>query len=228
MARKAIVDIEIEGNPLSPLSGLTLHQRLGGHHHFEVRCPLREQERTLPGLCGQYLGKEIKMEFRSGKGDRGAPTFFRGVVTSVRIAKEHTGQNQVLIAGHSPTCTLEDGPHCQSFLEKKLADIVQATLDRYGLQAQVKPRHTARIPYFVQYQEDAFHFLHRLAARYGEWFYYDGATLYFGAPEAADPLEVKFGRDVYQLSLSLQAAPTHFRLLGYDSLGHQFPESPSS
>ncbi len=228
MARKAIVDIEIEGTPITPISQLTLHQRVAGHHQFELRCPLREQERALPDLCGRYLGKEIKISFRSGKGERGGPTFFRGIVTSIRLAKEQTGQNQVLMDGYSPTYALEDGPHCQSFLEQKLGDVVQATLGRYGLEAQVQPRFTGKIPYFVQYKEDSFHFLHRLAALYGEWFYYDGAKLYFGQPEDADPLEVKFGRDVHQLNLALQVEPTHFRLLGYDSLGHKFPESPST
>jgi hypothetical protein len=154
---------------------------------------------------------------------------FHGIVTSIRLAKQASGVHEVIYAGHSPTCLLADGPDCRSFQDKSLSDIVKATLQRYKLEAKstINPRGTDTISYFVQYKEDTFHFLHRLAALYGEWFYYDGSQFLFGQPKQREPLELKFGHDVRSIHLALQLGPTRFNRLGYNNLSHQ-PSAGSS
>ena len=48
------------------------------------------------------------------------------------------------------------------------------------MQAQVEPEHDKPVGYVCQYRESDFTFIRRLAKKYQEWLYYDGAKLISG------------------------------------------------
>jgi len=60
----------------------------------------------------------------------------------------------------------------------------------------------ASLHYSVQHRESAYQYASRLAAQYGEWFYYNGKQLVFGKPGTEElPLTYNFDLKEYHLSL---------------------------
>src|SRR6185503_6324751 len=83
------------------------------------------------------------------------------------------------------------------------------------------------IKYIVQYNETNFEFLSRIAAEYGEWFYYNGKELVLGEHGSSD--EVEFVVDgVQQFDASITLSPSKFKLSGYDYTKDKLYEGDSS
>ncbi|MBK8566764.1 MAG: hypothetical protein IPN76_26385 [Saprospiraceae bacterium] len=224
MERKIISAVEIDGKPISPISSLIVHQPLNGHHSFEVRCPLSEKEKSLSDAGSANVGKEIKIDLAS----KNSKSTFTGLVTGVSLSKHQGTAMEIVYHGYSPTILMDDGQHCQSFEEKTLDKIAKEVCGKFGVSLNADPAYKNPLHYFVQYRETAFSFLSRLASLYGEWFFYDGSGLCFGKAPKPSPVELIFGRDLYSFDLGLNVAPIKFKQLGYDHIGHQFPESASS
>lgn len=227
MARKLTVNIEIDGSAIDLFDHLSIEQKLHGHHFFELHCPIEEKEKSLAD-GSNACGKEIKIEFASVGGSAGPKNFFKGFVTSVRLAKQQGSTNTIVYEGFAPTLMMDDGPHNQSFEKKNLDNIVKDVLGKYNLSGAINPAYTAALPYVTQYRETSFNFLSRLADQYGEWFFYDGGQICFGKAPAPDPIELVFGRELTSFDLSLNVQPTKFKWTAYDPVGHKFPESSAS
>ncbi len=227
MARKIFSNVEIGGKTISPISHLSIIQPLNGHHRFELRCPLKESGKSLMDASNNFIGKEIKIELASGAA-QGATNQFVGHVTGVSLSKHHGIANEIVYTGHCPTLLMDDWQHCQSFEEKKIDEIAKAVVGNFGISIEANPSYKDPLPYFVQYRETAYMFLSRLADAFGEWFFYDGTKLIFGKAPKEDPVELMFGRDLYSFDLGLNLAPLKFKQLGYDYLGHKFPESSAT
>lgn len=227
MARKVNVKIEINGKPISPIAHLAINQPLNGHHSFELRCPIKENEKILSD-SSDACGKEIKIDIDAGNTKSKAKNFFKGVVTGVSLSKHQGAANEIVYFGYGPTLLMDDGAHNQSFPEKTLDKIIKEVAGKYSVSIKSDPAHTSTIPYVVQYRESSFHFISRLARLYGEWFFYDGADLYFGKAPSSSPIDLVFERDLFSFDLALNLVPTKFTWMAYDNLSHQFPESSSS
>ena len=105
---------------------------------------------------------------------------------------------------------LSDHPHCFSYEEMNLKDIVTKTLDPYKITNEINPRTTAAIPYTVQYNETNYQFLTRLAQRYGEWMYHDGVKWIFGKMKKRETIELDPRYDIQ--SYSFKSALAHHKL----------------
>ena len=162
------------------------------------------------------LGKEVKIDFEGNK--------FKGIVTSISLGRSNTGGSELIIKGSSPTASLDEGAYTRSFYEKTLKEIVSnATQDYSGSALDNKPKFSKKLKYIVQYREGNFKFLTRLAARFGEWLFYDGEKLYFGAkPSGGSTIELDFGRDLRSMDLSVKAVPVNLELQAYDYKKHKF------
>lgn len=221
MALPVITQIEIGDTPILEFTDLTISQSLFGHHHFSLGIPYDRIEGTKGTflskahrqLCGKPCTIIIKTDSsgqasNAGAADAGSFTF-QGLVTQLNVGNQGgnlTGAFQV--EGYSPTYLLDQAPVRRSFRKKTLKTIFQEVLAPYGNSLpplQAKPQYTATIPYVAQYDESAFVFLHRLAAQYGEWFYYDGKGLQLGRPAGPQLPFVSDGvRGSLNLSLSLR------------------------
>ena len=229
MARKVHLGVEFNGSPIYHITHLAINQPINGHHTFELRCSIREQENSLMDAAEAYIGKEIKIEIAPGISVDNTKNYFQGIITNIRLSKHQGAFDEIVYEGFSPTIKMDDGPHAQSFLDKKLKAIVSDVVGKYSLDTTVDPTFSTKIPYFVQYNESSFQYINRLANLYGEWFYYDGTKLYFGKPHQQEAnLELVFGRDLSSFDFGLNLSPSKFKLLGYDYLGHKYPESPSA
>lgn len=132
---------------------------------------------------------------------------FIGIVSNVSFKGQNGAQNYILIEGVSDTIKLSGKPSMDSFVDKTLDDIVTEAAGTSGNGAAIVTRSDYKKPiyYIQQYKESCFDFINRLCYLYGEAFWNDGTTTYFGKPEAADPVILTYEKEVtgYDLRASL-------------------------
>lgn len=216
--------LKLAGEDISAhFSDLKLRQGVGMHHSFSLRISNEDRaahfKGSLADVSKKWIGQPLQIE-----------GFFEGVVTSVGMSRAKTGGSDFILCGGSPTILLDDGPNTRSFGEKTLKKILDEVAGPYEGkfgEVELKPQYAAKIKYCVQYRESNFGFINRLAARYGEWFFYDGHKLFLGKPAAGKKVQLNFERELTYLDVSLKTAPVQFRLKAYDYKNHQFPEKES-
>jgi len=137
----------------------------------------------------------------------------------------------VVLSGHSPTYLLEDGVGTKSYEEKDLSAIANEILGSYPanlLNPSVFPQYTTPIPYVVRYKETNYQFLARLAAIYGEWFYYDGEGLVFGKLPNPGSVTVTLGKDLDSFDYGVRMRPSKFKYQFYNYLENRMVENTST
>lgn len=229
--------VKIDGNPIS-YSRLSLRQQINWHHSFSIYIPFDARGGLLTEKAEQYVNKTITIGmqiFPDKSYLRSAlpvTDYFVGTVTGIALSRGGIKENELILKGQSPTISMDDGPNTRSFTEKSLKQIIDEVASEYQSKLGVKeapsiePAFTETIPYLVQYKESDYEFLYRLAARYGEWMYYDGMKFYYGKPKGgsqAVPLTYG-GNDLLNFELGLNTIPINFKLMSYDYLKHDFPE----
>ena len=212
--------VKIAGQDISTqFGGLQISQTIGGHHQFQLIISSEERSAYFKGNLVEnsknWIGKPLEVE-----------GLFTGIVTSMSLSRARTGGSSFFITGHSPTVHLDDGLHAHSFGEKNLKQIIDEVLKSYESkfsETDIKPSYKEKIKYCVQYRESNFSFLNRLAARYGEWFFYDGVKLSFGKLAKGEVIRLSYERDLTHFEVSMKTLPVNFKLRGYDYKGHKFP-----
>ena len=230
---RATIELET-GKALTRYAGLRIEQSLFAHHAFEVEVPFEELEAPDELFFHQahqdVCGKRITFSFAPVL-EQGAFDFaFKGVVTEIALKNTSDLVNVFVLKGHSPTILLEDYQTRRTFVDQSLRQIAEAVLGQYPsnlLRWRADPTHRTQLPYVVQYDETNFAFLRRLAAEYGEWFYYDGKELHLGAAPDGPPVDFEVnGTQTCQMSVALR--PLRFKLMAYDYTQHKTYESASA
>jgi type VI secretion system secreted protein VgrG len=231
MALFSKTKIFIDGTPISSFNSLSLHQEIGAHHYLELICRMDVFE-DLSGELGEksktFLGNKISVEIIDGQDNSGKDKLeFVGVITQIKIVKsEHSTGGEIIILANSPTILADDGPHYNSFIDNSLSDIVKDTIQSGGghdeINLDVHPHFKDTIHYSVQYNESSFNYINRLAAQYGEWFYYDGTQLIFGMNEVKKEIELNYGIDLTEFNLSLLPQPGKYTYHSNDYLKNKF------
>ncbi|MCK5210310.1 MAG: type VI secretion system tip protein VgrG [Cyclobacteriaceae bacterium] len=236
MALASKIRIEIDGEELKDFLNFTINQSIYTYHEFEVVCRMdtfedtdgfvMEQSKKFIGLV-ITISIEAKLKGNSQTSDH----MFKGLITGIRAAKSDTGQaDHVILSGHSPDILMSDNPGSHSFENKTLKQIADDVLKPYPkdvLKSKTDPVKDARLPYVVQYNESRYDFIRRLATRYGEWFFYDGAQLFFGKlPD--NKTDLKLGTDLTDFSFSIRMNPLKFKYVGYDYTSAKALETASA
>ena len=234
MAQQINVEIQVKDTKIAPFSSLTLNQQFNGHHYFELRFNhdvVEQKNAVLINKSKDLLGEEITIAF-STKFDSGYPdNTFKGIITEISIDNNMNATGDLVFKGHSPTILLESGENNASFLDKNLNQIVKTAIGGVPgnvLSSAISPSSNTSIPYIVQYRESNFNFVRRLAAEYGEWFFYDGTKFNFGKPTSGGNVELVYPRDIAHLNLSVKMAPLNFEDTAYYSKDDTKFLSPSS
>ena len=234
MAADTIVDIQVKGQKISPFSSLTIDQQFNDHHYFELKFDndiIEERYSVLINKSKDFLGEEITITF-STKSDSGYPdNSFKGIITEISIENERTAESGLVFKGYSPTILMESGEHNASFSNKNLSQVVKsATANIPGnvLSSTIAPAYKSSVPFIVQYQESNFDFIRRLAAEYGEWFFYDGVHFFFGKPSGGSNIKLNYPIDIKAMQLNMKIAPLNFENIGYYSKEDNKFSSPSS
>ncbi|RZK22724.1 MAG: hypothetical protein EOO56_07505 [Hymenobacter sp.] len=221
MALPVTTQVQIGEITVKEFSDLTISQSLFGHHHFRLSIPFDRLEGTggsfLSKTHEELCGKKITISFGpsgplaavAGKVAKTSYDFaFQGIVTQIEVGNQGDLTGAFQVQGYSPTYLLDQAPVRRTFRKQKLADVFKKVLQPYSGSLQplkAKPKSTTPITYLAQYDESNFDFLHRLAAQYGEWFYYDGTQLQLGKPEGKEIAFVSDGvRSSFSLNISLR------------------------
>jgi type VI secretion system secreted protein VgrG len=211
-------------NIINTIAHLSFGLNVGSHGNFTLHLANEDRSAHFTGSLAEsskkWIGKPLEVE-----------GLFKGVVTSVSLSRARTGGSDFVINGHTPTIHLDDGIHVRSFGKKNLSQIVHEVLQPYESkfsETKVSPNYTKPMKYRVQYRESNFAFLNRLAARYGEWFYYDGLKLHFGKYTEGAVIRLNFERDLTHFNISMKTVPVNFKLHVYDYVGHDIVSKPSN
>jgi type VI secretion system secreted protein VgrG len=211
--------LTLDGKPFLDKSGFSLQlgQVTNDQDSFTITVP----DDALDSFHGyvmenskNILGKDISINLhRFGE----IKNIFTGVITNIRNKKEN-GYGKLFITGSSPGILLESGKDCQSFEDKTLEQIIKEVTSEYPESAKVLVENLNTkycLPYTVQYKESDYSFIKRLAARYGEYFYYNGQQLVFG--NKVQPIVVlEENIDLIDVELEMNIRPQEFNYHNYD------------
>lgn len=216
--------IKLEGKSWY-LENFSLYQSLLTYNSLSFSMhtdPLEDQSEPRFSICSYLIGKEISITLQTDNiekesklasfEEKTADIEFKGVITSAS-GNRSNGQYNIKVEARSWDALLEDHPTCKSFENRTLNEIVQDVVDDYSdnLQTTIDTRFTEVIPYCVQYNENNYQFLQRLARRYGEWLYFDGTQLIFGNMVEKDPVQLAYpSNDVPSYSVDLKMKHTAF------------------
>ena len=220
------IAVSIGGKPLFSFKSLRLHQPINDHHRFELALDFEVAAKALEDGT-EWLGKRIQIKRR----EAGSPLFV-GVVTKVNACRENLDSGQVRVSGYSTTYLLENGESCHSWLGRTLGEIVRELCAKAGVQAQVEPEHDKSVGYVCQYGESDFTFIRRLAKKYQEWLYYDGAKLVFGKPKKPKAVKLEFDTTLTSFEMGVQTLARPATVFSYlskhdHSMAENTPNKPS-
>ncbi len=224
--------IVIGGNVFSHFDAFQLQQHTSGHHQFQLSLPYdalaAAQDHTMSD-ARDLLGKRISVTF-SYKNilNAGPEREFIGIISGVGFNQAHGNRGSIVLTGSSPTALLDAALHTQSFggaqpvsLATIANEVIKQGLGETKFDVAVKPAYTSNLLYSCQYQESHYNYLARMAAAYGEWFYYDGRVLNFGKPALPAPVSLIYGKDTTQVQMQMHAVYANQRHYGYNSHTNQ-------
>lgn len=111
---------------------------------------------------------------------------FKGMIIDVSASRATASTQSASISVATWDALLQNAPHCRSFENITLKDIIESVLKPYSdIKSKISPRFKDKIPYIVQYNQSDYAFISMLAVRFGEWMYNTGETFIFG--EIEDP-----------------------------------------
>ena len=220
------ITVTIGGKPLFSFKSLKLHQPINDHHRFELTLDIEVAAKAMEDGT-EWLGKRIQIKRREAK----SPLFV-GVVTKVNACRENLDSGHVRVSGYSNTYLLENGESCHSWLGRTLGEIVKELCRKAGVQAQVEPEHDKSVGYVCQYGESDFTLIRRLAKKYQEWLYYDGAKLVFGKPKKPKAVKLEFDTTLTSFEMGVQTLARPATVFSYQSksdhaMAESTPNKPS-
>lgn len=193
---------------------------------------LRNADDISFSIADKLLGSKVTLQIKTARRDetmdtRSETLTFTGIIFGARNGRDRMGQAAYIqVTAYSPDYLLVDNPHCASFENKTLADIVAETLQNYrdSIPLTANPLQTAELPYTVQYNETTYQFLSRLAQRHGEYLFYDNGQLYFGQTPPGKQIGLYPDVDILGYSYQLNMEHTNFHHAQHDYLKYENTE----
>ena len=109
---------------------------------------------------------------------------FKGMIIDVSASRATASTQSASVTVATWDALLQNAPHCRSFENMTLKDIIESVLKPYSdIKSKISPRFKDKIPYIVQYNQSDYAFISMLAIRFGEWMYNTGETFIFGEIE---------------------------------------------
>ena len=215
---------------------LMLEQKMNSCHYFEVVKEFFSQDemwQAKPGELIGMIGSRVLIYLEHLDGIH--PYEFSGWVTDVQIdswedfagrSDNRRRSNKVRIIGKGDVVKLDGAATMNSFVDCSLSNIVAQTTQDSHLEVKCNPKYKALLPYAMQYGESKFEFLNRLSYTYGELFFYDGRTLFFGTPDDPRSEDLYVDQDLTSLRTYSSAVPRKYIGYGYLPMEDQFVRTP--
>jgi len=234
MALASKVRIEVDGEEIKDFQNLKIQQKIFEHNEFEVVCrldTLESPDSFVVDDSKRLIGLPITIAIDPQRTDgSGTGLFFKGIVTCIKAKKSGLNySDQIVLSGYSPDIMLDDKPGCRSFESKSLRQIIDEVTKycpRDILKTRVYPINDTQYPYTVQYEESHYAFVKRLAARHGQWLYFDGSELVFGSLSGSNQ-ELVLGIDLTDFDFSVKTNPADFKYFGYDYFNGEKFDKPA-
>jgi type VI secretion system secreted protein VgrG len=226
MSKLVTTNIFIGDTEVKQFSQFSLGQGIFEHHSFRLVCPAEALDGTKGALFSKsknFIGATITVTIKEYEGKNNTPIYFSGIVTEVNAVKYAGYVGDVIVSGFSPTIVLDDGPDFNTWEKKAVKNIITDVFSNYPqniLNPQIKPIYSETLAYTVQYRETAWNFCNRIAATYGEWFYYDGKSTLLGMPKSKE-VALIYGGNLSEFSMTLQTRPNSFKNVAFDYLNNQ-------
>lgn len=145
---------------------------------------------------------------------------FKGMIIDVSASRATASAQSASITVATWDALLQNAPHCRSFENMTLKDIIDSVLKPYNhIKSKISPRFKDKIPYIVQYNQSDYTFISMLAVRFGEWMYNTGETFVFGETDdySTTPVNLEYpGGSLMSYNLHQSMAPFSF--------GHLLPD----
>lgn len=193
---------------------------------------LRNESDISFQIANQLLGANVQLQIKTERRDEsmdacGETLAFSGIIFGAQTQRERIGQAAYIqVTAYSPDYLLVDNPHCTSFENKTLADIITEAVQPYrdSLTINLNPQQTAQMPYVVQYNETTYQFISRLAQRYGEFLFYDNGQMYFGQTPQGESRDLYPDVDIMGYCYELNMEHTNFHHAQHDYLKYENSE----
>ncbi|MBV7531727.1 type VI secretion system Vgr family protein [Chitinophaga sp. sic0106] len=201
MSETTRITISINGKKYRHWHALRLTQSIYAPHEFEVQLGddfLLAAGSSVQQVVQRFLGKELQIQLGN--------TTFNGYITAVETGC-HEGREfgYCLLRGKSPDAKMDIAPQLRSFEDKTLTQLVESMPTRLS-NMLIQPERQAALSYHVQYEETDYAFLRRLAAVYGEWFFYNGSRLVFGKYSPAK-ITLRYRQELQRFSIQAGIPP---------------------
>lgn len=165
-------------------------------------------------LCDKLLGAKVECKIKTlrrneEQNEVGEELAFTGIIFNANTQREIMGKGMVVnCVAYSPDYLLIDNPDCDSYIDKNLKEIIDASLSDYKetLSTVICPKMVETIHYTVKYKENTYQFLSRLAQRWGEFFYFENGAMVFGKVPESEAIELYPDVDIlgYYYDLNLE------------------------
>lgn len=225
MAQHVQLTVKIGGSNISPISYCSINQRIDWHHSFNVALSTESFTKNYSDNLNKakdFIGKKIEIAFKVVIPEESSVmNEFSGIITEVSLNRSNLGNKEILVSGYSPTVLLDRMPNCRSFTEKTLNDIItdlHQQIPQNDLKINSDPVFTGEIPFIVQYKESNYHFLNRIADKYGEWCFYNGTELVFGRLDKGQAIDLHIDTNLSDFEYSLRLQNLNFNAVAYDYL----------
>ena len=191
------------------------------------------EEEVKFDLVKELFGKKVTLTLQTTRMNESSVYVneeldFEGIIFNVDVSRaDMASVVDIDVTAFSPDYLLMDNKHCFSYEEKSLEELVKETIKPYDFKTKIDPAFTKTIPYSVQYNENNYQYLVRLAKRYGEWLYYDGNKFVFAnydkVIEKLDPIKLFPHTDLVNYNYSAQITHdqiihNYYDYLKYDSI----------
>lgn len=223
--------IDIQGLPIDDYCVMQMSLKMELLHPAELTLSLRGKTAPLTlSDMSQMIGSTIDVIVKTQRRDakqkilKDDTLTFHGIIFDVQNERRLMGMIPVVtLTAYSPDYLLIDHPHCYSFEEFSLGQIVKQSTKDYSdmLSLSISPFTIDNLPYTVQYNESTHQFLARLAKRHGEYMYHDGKQFVFG--QIPNPQNVNLYPDIDILSYryTLELSHDRYTLAGHDYISNQ-------
>ena len=193
---------------------------------------LKNDQDVAFSISNELLGASVKLQVKTNRRDQSQDICseelrFEGVICNLTSQRQTMSQGMLIqVTAYSPDYFLIDNPHCYSFENKNLNAIIKEAVNNpepaHAIHLRLDPKMDKTIPYVVQYNENTYQFIARLAQRYGEFLYYEDNKLVFGKVDAKSAVTLHPDTDVlsYHYDLAMDHpyfAHGHHNYLEYEN-----------
>ena len=176
---------------------------------------LKNEKDVAFSISNELLGASVKLRVKTNRRDQSGDICseelaFEGVICNLSSQRGTMSQGMLIqVTAFSPDYFLIDNPHCCSFENMTLNAIIKEAVEepKNKINLRIDPKMNKSIPYVVQYNENTYQFISRLAQRYGEFLYYEDGKMVFGKVDAKSA--VNLHPDIDVLSYHYDLAMDH-------------------